>query len=141
MEAALLWVVAAALLALAEIFTLTLVLGLVAPAALLAALVAALGGGIALQLGAFTAGSLAMLLGVRPIARRHSRSTPLYRGNVNALPGSRAVVLERVTSDGGLVRIGGDVWSARSFDEGQVMEPGESVLVFDITGATALVHP
>jgi membrane protein implicated in regulation of membrane protease activity len=141
MEAAALWVVAAAVLALAELFTLTLVLGLVAPAALLAALVAALGGGLPLQLGAFAGTSLAMLLGVRPIARRHLKTAPRHRDNVAALPGSRALVLERVTADSGLVRIGGDVWTARAYDEAQVMEPGESVLVFDISGATALVHP
>ncbi len=39
------------------------------------------------------------------------------------------------------MKIGGEVWTARAFDPGQAMEPGETVYVYEITGATALVHP
>jgi membrane protein implicated in regulation of membrane protease activity len=37
------------------------------------------------------------------------------------------------------VKIGGEVWSARSYDEDQVLEPGARVEVLKIDGATALV--
>jgi membrane protein implicated in regulation of membrane protease activity len=37
------------------------------------------------------------------------------------------------------VRIDGEVWTARSLDEELVIEPGTSVQVVDIKGATALV--
>jgi membrane protein implicated in regulation of membrane protease activity len=50
-------------------------------------------------------------------------------------------VLEEVTAFGGRVRIGGEVWSARSYDESQVIPVGSAVDVFAIEGATALVHP
>jgi membrane protein implicated in regulation of membrane protease activity len=50
-------------------------------------------------------------------------------------------VLEEVTAQGGRIRIGGEVWSARSYDESQVVPAGSTVDVFAIEGATALVHP
>jgi len=50
-------------------------------------------------------------------------------------------VIEEVTALGGRVRIGGEVWSARSYDEAQVIPAGSTVDVFAIEGATALVHP
>jgi membrane protein implicated in regulation of membrane protease activity len=59
--------------------------------------------------------------------------------------GGTATVVARVDGHGGRVRIGDDEWSARSFDEEQVIEPGERVTVVRIAGATALVlshhHP
>jgi membrane protein implicated in regulation of membrane protease activity len=48
-------------------------------------------------------------------------------------------VLERVDAQGGCVKIGGEVWSARAYDEDEVMEPGTRVDVLKIDGATALV--
>ena len=48
-------------------------------------------------------------------------------------------MLERVDGDGGQVKIGGEVWSARSYDEDQAFEPGTRVEVLKIDGATALV--
>ena len=62
------------------------------------------------------------------------------RTGTAALEGAHAVVLERVDARGGRVKIGGEVWSARSFDEAQVLEPGARVEVMKIEGATALVY-
>ena len=61
------------------------------------------------------------------------------RTGTAALIGSRAVVLERVDADGGRVKIGGEIWSARPYDEDHVIEPGTRVEVLKIDGATALV--
>jgi membrane protein implicated in regulation of membrane protease activity len=58
---------------------------------------------------------------------------------VAALVGSRAVVLQRVDAHGGQVKIGGEIWTARAYDEDQVLEPGTRVDVLKIDGATALV--
>jgi len=140
MPAWLIWTILAALLAVGEVLTVALVLGLIAVAALAAAVVAGLGGGVALQLVAFIAGSLAMLAVVRPIARRHLRLPAALRTGTAALVGSKAVVLERVDAEGGRVKIGGEVWSARAWDEHQVLEPGTRVEVIGIEGATALVY-
>jgi membrane protein implicated in regulation of membrane protease activity len=62
------------------------------------------------------------------------------RTGTAALTGARAVVLKRVDRDGGLVRIGGEDWSARAYMEGDVYEPGDRVEVVKIEGATALVY-
>jgi membrane protein implicated in regulation of membrane protease activity len=135
----LIWVLVAGALAIGEVLSLTLVLAMPAVGALAAALVAALGGGVAVQLVAFIAVSAALLLVVRPIARRHVRMPPQLRTGAAALVGRNAVVIERVDGDGGLVRLGGEVWSARAWDERQVFEPGARVEVMEIRGATALV--
>ena len=139
MPAWVIWTIVAAALAAGEIFTLGFFLGPIALAAVAAALVAALGGGIAFQVAAFIVGSLASLAILRPIVRRHLRTPAQLRTGTAPLVGTTALVLERVHRDGGRVRIGGEVWSARSFDETQVIEPGARVEVLEIKGATALV--
>jgi membrane protein implicated in regulation of membrane protease activity len=133
------WLIAAAVLVVGEVFTLGFILGPVALAALLAAGVAALGGGLGLQLAVFIVGSVASLAFVRPLATRHLRTPAHTRTGAAALVGSRAVVLERVDADHGTVKIGGEVWTARPFDEDQAFEPGTRVDVMKIEGATALV--
>ena len=50
------------------------------------------------------------------------------------------VVVSEVTAQGGQVRINGELWTARPYDETEVIEPGATVDVFEIRGATALVH-
>lgn len=133
------WLVIAAALAGGEILTLGFFLGPIAIAALLACLVAVAGASVPLQIGAFVAGAIASLAVVRPIARRHMHTPASLRTGTAALVGSRAVVLERVDADGGRIKLGGEVWSARAYDEDDVMEPGTRVEVMQIDGATALV--
>jgi membrane protein implicated in regulation of membrane protease activity len=133
------WMIVAAALAGGEMLTLSLFLGPLALAAILAALVGLAGGSAELQVAAFAAGSVASLAIVRPIARRHLRTPPHIRTGAAALIGQSATVLERVDGDRGMVKIGGEVWSARAYDRDHVMEPGTRVEVLKIEGATALV--
>jgi membrane protein implicated in regulation of membrane protease activity len=134
-----LWMLAAGVLAVGEMFTLGFFLGPVAIAAVTAAIVALAGGGVALQWIVFTAVAAASLLALRPIARRHLRTPAQLRSGTAALIGAPAIVLERVDGRGGQVKIGGEIWSARSFDEDETFEPGTRVEVLKIDGATALV--
>jgi membrane protein implicated in regulation of membrane protease activity len=135
-----LWLIAAVLLAIGELLTPGLFfLGPVALAAVGAAITAGVGGGIVLQLIVFIAVSLASLAFLRPIARRHIHMPELTRTGTAALVGKKALVLQRVDANGGLVRIGGEEWSARAFFEEQTLEPGARVEVAKIEGATALV--
>ncbi len=135
------WLIAAAVLAVAEYFTLTLALGLLAVAALVAAVVAGLGGALLLQVLAFAITAAVGLLIVRPIARRQMTHPPLVREGSYALVGKRAVVIEEVTGTQGLIKLSGEVWSARALDEDQVIPVGASVDVMEIEGATAIVYP
>ncbi len=133
------WLIVAGALAVGEVISLGFLLGPIAVAALLAAVVAAVDGPPELQFGVFIVASVASLAILRPVARRHLRTPVQIRTGTAALIGTRAVVLERVDADRGRVRIGSEVWSARAFDEDQVMEEGERVEVLKIDGATALV--
>jgi membrane protein implicated in regulation of membrane protease activity len=134
------WMIAAGALAAGEIIVFTgFFLGPLAIAALLAAVAALIGGGVVVQLLVFILATIASLLFLRPIARRHLHTPARIRTGTAALVGAPAVVLERVDANGGQVKIGGEVWSARTYDEDQVLEPGARAEVLKIDGATALV--
>lgn len=133
------WLVAAAVLALVEVGTTTLVVGMFAVAALGAAATDAVGGGSLAQALVFALTSVLMLGVVRPVARRHLRTPIETRTGVAALVGRRALVLDRVGPTSGRVKLGGEVWSARCYDPALVIEPGRSVEVVSIDGATAVV--
>ena len=135
------WLVLAAVLGVAEVMTTTLAFGLIAAGAVVAAVVGAAGVGLPFQLAAFAVASAAGLVVVRPIAMRHIKQPPLLRTGTSALVGRSAKVVAEVTDDSGQVRIGGELWSARPYDESQVIPVGSTVNVFAIEGATALVHP
>ena len=141
MVAWIVWLIVAAVLGVAELATTTFALGIIAVGALVAAAVGATGLGLPFQLLAFILASGAGLAVVLPIARRHLKQPPLLRNGPAALIGRSAQVLEEVTRYGGRVRIGGDVWSARSYDETLVIPTGSAVDVMQIEGATALVYP
>ena len=141
METWIIWVIIAAVLGTIEIVTTTLAFGLVALAAVMAAAAGAAGGGAAIQFGVFVLASGVGLGVARPFAMRHIRQPPMLRTGTAALVGRPAIVLEEVTGHAGRVRIGGDVWSARAYDETLVIPAGKTVDVMHIEGATALVYP
>jgi membrane protein implicated in regulation of membrane protease activity len=100
---------------------------------------AAAGAGLAVQLIAFVVGTALSLLILRPVARRHLRVPAELRTGVAALEGARATVVDEVRDGAGTVRIGGEVWTARPYVEGDVIEAGAGVDVVRIEGATARV--
>ncbi len=83
--------------------------------------------------------SVLLLVLVRPALRRRLTPAHVPQMGIEALEGKNALVLERVTHDNGQVKLGGEVWTARPLDDGDVYEPGESVTVMHIDGATAVV--
>ena len=135
------WAIVAVALAVGEILTPGLFfLGPVALAAVVAAIVAALGAAAVAQMIVFIAGALASLVFLRPIARAHLHMPAMLRTGTAALVGAKAIVVERVDAAGGLVRIGGEEWTARPYMDGQAFEAGTQVEVAEIKGATALVY-
>ncbi|ATW52234.1 NfeD family protein [Streptomyces xantholiticus] len=141
MDPWLIWLIIAAVLAVAEIFTLTAALGMLAGAALVTAGFAAVGLPLPLQFLVFTVVATVSVLIVRPIMVRHVRQPRVERFGVDALVGKAAYVVSEVTGRGGRVRIGGEEWTARAYDETLVIPPGTTVDVIEISGATALVYP
>ncbi|OXM75137.1 MULTISPECIES: NfeD family protein [Amycolatopsis] len=141
MQLWLMWLIAAVLLGGAELFTFTAALGLLGGAAAITAGAAALGVPLLGQLLVFAGASAAALLLVRPVARRHLLGPQLQRFGVDALIGRRAYVVQEVTGLGGRVRIDGEEWTARSYDDTLVIPVGATVDVMEIRGSTALVYP
>lgn len=137
----LVWLATAVVLGVVEFFTLTLVFGLLASGALVAAVVAGLGASAAIQFLAFAVTAGVGLVAVRPVAKRHLALPPASREGSDALVGRSALVVREVSATGGLVHLCGEDWSARPYDEDLVIPPGVRVDVFLIDGATALVHP
>ena len=135
------WLIIAAVLGTIEIVTTTLAFGLLGIAALVAAGAGFVGGDGAVQFGAFILASAVGLGIARPFALRHIRHPPLLRSGTAALVGRTGYVLEEVSDHGGRVRIGGEEWSARPYDETLVIPAGTKVDVLQIEGASALVYP
>lgn len=141
MDAWVFWVILAVILAAGEVVSLSFFLAPFAIGAVAAALLDAAGVGAVGQFAAFLASSLLLLGIVRPIARRHVTMPPQLRTGTAALVGETAVVLERISNDDdvGSVRLKGQIWTARAYDEEESFEPGSRVHVMEIRGATALV--
>lgn len=134
-----LWLIAAVLLAVGEVLTMGFFLAPFAAGALAAALVAALGGGLVVSGIAFLAVSAVAFMGLRPIAKRHMKLPAQLRTGTAALVGRTGTVIDAVSADAGCVRIDGEVWTARPYDEDETYEAGQRVQVLQIRGATALV--
>jgi membrane protein implicated in regulation of membrane protease activity len=141
MDAWVLWLVAAVVLAVAEVANTSFYLCPFSIGAGGAALVALAGAGTPIAIVVFAVLTALSFGIVRPIARRHLSTPPQIRTGTAALIGRPAIVLERIANDEGVgcVRIEGEVWTARSYDDDQVIEPGVRVNVMEIRGATALV--
>lgn len=89
--------------------------------------------------------SMALLLGIKPpLIRLLRRGGDPTKSNVDALLGIGGRVVSSIGETGGQVRLAnGETWTARLSPETdqRVVEPGESVLVTAIDGATAVVVP
>jgi membrane protein implicated in regulation of membrane protease activity len=136
------WLIVAVILVVVEVFTLTAAVGLLGGAALITALTAAVGLPLPLQFVVFAGSSVAGVVLLSPVARRHlmsARSGVPF--GVDALVGKPGYVVQEVSGRDGRVRIGGEEWTARTIDDGLVIPAGTTVHVLQIDGATAVVHP
>lgn len=139
-----LWIALGVVLAVAEIFTVSLFLIMFSAGAFAAAGAAALGFGVAVQLAVFAGVSAATVAAFWPAIRRHRLTGAAgdddpHHFSAQSLEGETALVLERVDSEHGQVKVGGEMWSARSFDDTESYEAGERVRVIRIRGATVYV--
>jgi membrane protein implicated in regulation of membrane protease activity len=141
MDPWLLWLIAAVVFGVGEVATLGFFLAPFAGGALIAAIVTGLGAGTAAGWAVFLVVSVILLAALRPLARSHRRQPPRLRTGTAALVGRSGMVVERIANDEGVgcVRIDGEVWTARSYDDDEVIEAGKRVQIVEIRGATALV--
>jgi membrane protein implicated in regulation of membrane protease activity len=143
MDAWVVWLIVGVFAAVGEILTAGFFLAPFAAGAFAAMVAALSGGGDTVQLITFAALTLASFALVRPIAKRHMAMPPRLRTGTAALVGRSAIVLERIANDEnvGSVRLDGEVWTARAYDDEHILEPGAKVEVIEIRGATAVVAP
>lgn len=134
------WLVVGVTLVVAELFTTTFVLLMLAAGAFAAAGAAALGVGPVGEGIVFAVVSALALWGVRPALRQHMRGneseTPM---GLHAIEGSNCLVVEDIDDEHGMVKIEGELWRARPYDATQVIPAGERVRVMEIKGATVMV--
>ena len=88
---------------------------------------------------AFAVVSVLLLVLVRPMLRRRFAAGTGLLEPAKALEGKSALVLESVERHAGLVKLDGEVWTARPLNDDDVYEPGDHVTVMRIDGATAVV--
>jgi len=140
MPVSLIWLIAALALAGAEALTGDLFLLMLSGGALAAA-----GSSYLLDVPIWVDGlvfllvSVLLLAGVRPALRRRMNSSTGMLDPVKALEGKSALVLDRVAIHQGQVKLDGEVWTARPYNESDVFEAGDQVTVVHISGATAVV--
>jgi|SRR5579875_2912160 len=138
--AALIWFAGGVLLAAAEALSGDFVLLMIGGGAIAAGLAMFLGAPLWLATVVFALVSIGLVFGIRPVLKRHLLSSPTVPTGIDALRGREATVIRAFGNDGGQVRLAGQVWTARPADENDTFRTGESVIVQDIDGATAVVR-
>lgn len=141
MTPALVWLIVALVLMAAEVLSGDFVLLMLGLGALAGAASASFTGNPLIDVLVFAVSSAGLIWFARPALKRRFLHGPHVKTGVEALIGAHAIVLSTVDGHGGRIKIGGDVWSARSFVEGVRIEPGTKVTVVEISGATAVVSP
>ena len=140
MPAALIWLVFALGLAGAEALTGDMFLLMLSGGALAAA-----GSSFLLDLPVWADGAVFLVVSVllvvlvRPALRRKLTAGKGLPEPVKALEGKSALVLDRVSQHEGQVKLDGEIWTARPYNDNDVYEPGDHVTVMHIDGATAVV--
>ena len=132
----------AIMLGIAEMFSLDLVLLMLALGALVGMVTALLGAGFAVAAIAAALASVACLAVVRPPLVKRFHSGPELSLGHGKLVGQQGVVTERITGlEAGRIKLAGEIWTAKPYDDTITIEPGSTVEVLEIRGATAYVHP
>ena len=136
------WIVVLIVAVVFEIITLGLSSIWFAGGALVALIVAALGGPLWLQIVFFVAVSVLLLLFTRPIAVKYFNKDRV-RTNAESIVGKQAIVLAEVNNLKGVgqVSVGGQEWSARCVSDDRVLEEGSVVEVVAISGVKLICKP
>jgi membrane protein implicated in regulation of membrane protease activity len=133
------WLALALLLGLAELFSLDLVLLMLAAGALAGMLLGIVDASVLWQVLGAAVAAIAMLRFVRPAWVRRLHSGPdLVQGH-DALVGTSALVVAPIDAEAGQIKVSGEIWTARPEFEGDRIPPGARVEVRRIQGATAYV--
>lgn len=133
------WLGLAMLLGVLELFSLDLVLLMLASGALVGMGLSLLDLPVWVQVLGAASTSVAMLALVRPSMVRRLHSGPTLKQGHEALVGEEGFTVAEITAQAGQIKVGGEVWTARPYDETAVIPVGAKVRVYEIRGATAYV--
>jgi membrane protein implicated in regulation of membrane protease activity len=132
----------AIVLGVAELASMDLVLLMLAAGALAGMVSSIAGASFLVSALVAAAVATASLWFVRPELVKRLHSGPDLQLGHGKLVGTQGTVTERITGlQVGRVKVGGEIWTAAPYDDSIVIEPGETVEVLEIKGATAYVHP
>ena len=141
MEAWHYWLIAGLLLIILEIFTPGFVLASFGIGCFAAGLSASFGMSFYFQIFLFSAGTLLVFFGIRPLFKKYLLPPRVEEPtNVAALEGKSGRVTETVdnNNDSGRVKIGGEDWRAVAEDN-QVYKEGETVQTIRVEGTKVFV--
>ncbi|HEY0904066.1 MAG TPA: NfeD family protein [Marmoricola sp.] len=134
------WLMIAVALGVLELLSTDLILIMLAGGAVAGMVVAVVGGPVGLQVVVALATAVGLLALIRPNVVHRLHAGPTLKTGAEALIGERGHVLEPLSHAApGRVKIGGEVWTARPYDEDDTIEAGATVDVVSIKGATAYV--
>jgi membrane protein implicated in regulation of membrane protease activity len=134
------WLMIAVALGVLELISTDLILIMLAGGALVGMVVALVGAPVALQIVLSLATAVGLLALIRPSMVHRLHAGPTLRTGAEALIGQRGFVVEPLSHIApGRVKIGGEVWTAKPYDEDDQIEAGAAVDVVSIKGATAYV--
>lgn len=135
------WLAILIILVVIEIFTLGLTTIWFAGGALVAIVVAVLGGPVWLQILLAAIVSAVLLFFTRPVAMKYF-NRDRERTNAESLVGRQAIVISEINNLQGIgqVTVNGMEWTARSIVDGITIRPGEVVIIRGINGVKLLVE-
>ena len=134
------WLMIAVALGVLELLSTDLILIMLAGGALAGMVFALIGVPVGVQIVVALATALGLLALIRPNVVHRLHAGPTLRTGAEALIGQRGFVVEPMSHVApGRVKIGGEVWTAKPYDEDDQIEAGATVDVVSIKGATAYV--
>ena len=141
MMEALCWLLLAAIFIVVEIITLGLTTIWFAGGAFVAAIAAACGAGLTIQILLFVIVAVVLLIFTRPLAVKHL-DAKTEKTNAEALVGQTAIVLSEIDNlkETGLAKINGMEWTARATDDTTIILEGEAVRIVEIQGVKLIVE-
>jgi len=136
------WLAVAIALGVAEMFSLDLILLMVGAGALVGMIADLVGLSFPVQAIAAAAAAVACLTLVRPSLVHRLHGGPTLQLGHGKLVGQTGIVIEPITGhEPGRIKLAGEIWSASPYDGDTSIQPGQTVEVLEIRGATAYVIP
>lgn len=134
------WLIAAGIFFVFEMITVGFLVFWLGIAALITMIVSFFTDNIVIQTAVFVISSISLIFLTKPFVRKFMNSKDNLATNANSIIGKNGIVTEDINStlSTGLVKINGETWSAKSYDE-DFIPKGSTITVTKIDGVKAVV--